>query len=214
MTDSFFIRTITALLENPNLDQFVRTVRKEFQQQLDRIEHEVSCQIKEGRKNKQNDIINNAKFLSLRSFCEHAFSHHTVQRVLNFWFTTQGRHQISEHDAGRYFRMYDLTLSTALKLLTSHVLYVDSTFKFPAKASKSITKPPYVESLSSSCGDFDGGQQITIRGRRLGLSSEDLMDVKFGDHLASTIRWISEEEIICTTPKINVRKLALKNSSG
>jgi hypothetical protein len=100
MTVAFFIHVVNSLLRNPNIDQLVDTIRNDFAAQLAAKEEELDAQIAEGRKPAINQVVDRAKIIDLRDWIKRTFSHHSAQRVFEFWFGQQGRQQIRAHDDG------------------------------------------------------------------------------------------------------------------
>lgn len=86
--------------------------------------------------------------------------------------------------------------------LPNYVLTFDSAFRIANKAQKSIDAEAFVESISPFFGPATGGTAITIKGRFLGKSADDLIGVSFSTFSATKVQWQSSTQITCITPAV------------
>lgn len=113
MTDDFFIRLISSLLRDPNVDSFVRGLHAEYHTVLGNRRAERALQLAEGR-----DVIpdeTDADLDQLAAFCCRTLSRHTALEAFVFWYQQQGVAQRERHDQGR---QSSWLLVTIVSLLT------------------------------------------------------------------------------------------------
>lgn len=78
----------------------------------------------------------------------------------------------------------------------------DSAFRIANKAQKAIDAEAFVESIAPFFGPATGGTVITITGRFLGKTADDLIGVSFGSFSATKVQWQSSTQITCVTPPV------------